>query len=102
MVELLKEAKKIFNGKKITTVVSEVTSSLLWDIFMHILNLINTQNIIINNYIEFNKIQICAKQKLPVNILNYFEDIVVHFESVKGINNDFFIKTIVNKMKMLK
>ena len=57
----------------------------------------------INNYIEFQKVQICGEERLPINTLYYFEDMIVYFDFLKEINNNkFFIKAIVNEMKMLK
>ena len=53
--------------------------------------------------VAFNKIQTCPSKSLPLETLEYFEDIVVQFQCVKEINSGtLFIKTIVSKIKMLK
>ena len=39
-----------------------------------------------NYFVETHKIKIDSDEKLPVIILNYFEDNIVYFESVKEVN----------------
>lgn len=53
--------------------------------------------------VAFNKIQTCPSKRLPLETLEYFEDIVVQFQCVKEINSStLFTKAIVSKIKMLK
>ena len=53
--------------------------------------------------VAFNKIQTCPSKRLPLETLEYFEDIVVQFQCVKEINSStLFIKAIISKIKMLK
>ena len=78
-------------------------SSLLWDVFFNIHRIVSKENNNWNNYVAFDKIQICTSKRLPLETLEYFEDIVVQFECVKEINNStLFIKAIISKIKMLK
>ena len=45
----------------------------------------------------------CYSTRKQLRLLQYFEDVVVNFERVVEVNNDeSFIYTLVNKVKMLK
>ena len=82
--------RKTCNKETFLTVVSEVISGFLWDIFVTINEHVNTQNNYMNYFVETHKIKIDSDEKLPVIILNYFEDNIVHFESVKEVSYELY------------
>lgn len=82
---------------KFISIISEVSNGVFWAVFNDIVNFVNGENDKMNNYVAFNPVQTCPSKRLPLEISEYFENIIKSFGHVEETNsNAFFIKAIVN------
>ena len=89
-------SRGLYRDKSITLQIYP-SSGLLWNIFNAIRNEIHQTNNRLNNFVAFNKIQICPSERLKLILLHYFEDMIIDFEPVAEINNGVFcIHVLVN------
>lgn len=78
-------------------------SALLREVLDKIRNKTNKINNQITAFVAFKKIQIASSERLQLRLLQYFEDMIAHFEWVVEVRKGvFFIHTVVNKAKMLQ
>ena len=79
-------------------VVNQVPNGLLSDIFRETALFINNDYNTRNDYPNYNRIQIVPNTRsLKTGILNYFEDIVIRFDSVKEKKMYFSLKQLFKK-----
>lgn len=64
---------------KFISIISEVSNGLFWAIFNDTGNIVNGENDKMNNYVAFNPVQTCPSKRLPLEISEYFENIIKKF-----------------------
>ena len=85
--------------------VSVGLSDLVWKIFIKIINLINKKTKKLNFFVDSILVNISCDQKLPLNKITYFYDIVVRFdrlnEVIYRVKQRYHVNAYVCKSKII-
>ena len=63
-------------------IVSIGFSDMVWKIFASLMNLVNERNKKLNFFADSILIKINCSQKLSLNKMTYFHDLVIHFDKI--------------------